>query len=153
MWLLLWGVVLLVITFVYMLVCVDANKGGVLAKIKIFVFITLPDLVKKCIVVIFGERVFSYISRLITYVCYSQNPLVQMIYLACACGGFAVYVYYGFPYVPNAYLDSYHKYIGTVLMFCCYYSYYKACRVDPGYITSKTRYMAKNRFKYDKLMF
>ena len=64
---------------------------------------------------------------------------MQIIYLICAVGGFVVYVKYGFCHIPGPYVASYHKYTGTALMFACYYSYYKACKVDPGYITNTTK--------------
>lgn len=63
------------------------------------------------------------------YLCYQANPVVQVIYLVCAVGGYVTYVKYGFCHMPGPYIAEYHKYIGSVLMFACYYSYYKACTV------------------------
>ncbi len=37
-------------------------------------------------------------------------------------------------YCPGPYLANYHKYTGTFVMICCYYSFYLACTVDPGVI-------------------
>ena len=60
---------------------------------------------------------------------------------------------YGFPYIPGPFLAAYHRKVGTALMMCCYYSYYKACRTDPGYITQRTHRDAMRRFKFDKIMY
>ena len=68
-----------------------------------------------------------------------------------------VYVIYGFPQVPNKYLDNYHKYTGTVLAFMCYFSYYKACATDPGYFdknTEKTKMKDYAQvFKFDGVLY
>lgn len=76
-----------------------------------------------------------------------------MVYLVCALGGFAVYVMYGFPQVPGPYIAGWHKVPGTILMLMCYYSYYKACSVDPGRVTKANFKEASTRFKFDNLMF
>jgi len=69
---------------------------------------------------------------------YKPNPLVQIFYLCLACGGYYVYVEAVFlKYCPGPYLAGYHRYTGSVLMFMCYYSFYKACSVDPGFIKDK----------------
>jgi hypothetical protein len=44
-----WGfltVVLVIISFFYLFVCVDGNSGSFLAKIKIFLFKTFPDILR-----------------------------------------------------------------------------------------------------------
>ena len=76
-----------------------------------------------------------------------------MVYLICACGGFAVYVLYGFPLIPGPYIANWHKVPGTILMIMCYYSYYKACTVDPGIVSQLNHAKAIERFKFDNLMF
>lgn len=131
----LWATLLLVITVTYLFVCVDGSKGGILAQIKLFLFNILPELIRQGLRRIFGEWFVLKIDGFSKYLCYSQNPLVQIIYVLAAGGGFSIYVLFGFPHIPGPYLGVYHKYAGSLLMLCCYYSYYQACRVDPGYIT------------------
>ena len=79
------------------------------------------------------------------------------MYFLCAGGGFYVYVTEGFPHVPNPYVDSYHKYIGTVIMTLCYTSYFAACWVNPGKVSKKNEredvQKAIKRYKYDDKMF
>jgi len=83
--------------------------------------------------------VVNGINTLQKYICYRANPAIQIVYLACAVGGFYVYVDRGFPEVPGPYLDNWHKYTGTVLMLICYYCYYKASSVPPGYVTKENQ--------------
>lgn len=75
------------------------------------------------------------------------------MYLLCAVGGFAVYVQFGFCYVPGRYISGYHKTTGTVLMLGCYWSYYKACTVSPGLITKANKAEAMKRFPYDDFVY
>jgi len=63
--------VLVIITCVYLLVCVDANKGGPLANCKILVYTTLPNNLQLVIKAVFGEACLRYVGRTITYLCYS----------------------------------------------------------------------------------
>lgn len=59
-----------------------------------------------------------------------------------------------FLYLPGPYLDEYHKYTGSVLMIICYYSFYRACTDDPGYIKDKEHVRcAKAKFPFDDLMY
>jgi len=40
-------------------------------------------------------------------------------------------------HVPGPYISGYHKISGSILMMACYYSFYRACTVDPGIIKDK----------------
>jgi hypothetical protein len=82
-----------------------------------------------------GDRITDIVIRFVDYVLNKPNPLVQIFYFIVAGGGFAVYVKVAFfKYIPGPYLADWHKTTGSILMFACYFSYYKACSVDPGII-------------------
>ena len=62
----------------------------------------------------------------------------MVVYLIFAGIGFVIYVARGmYLYCPGPYLGSIHKTTGTIIMFICYYSYYRACTDDPGVIKDK----------------
>lgn len=128
-----------------------------MAKGKVFFFRTAPGALKSMGKKICGERFVDGVERFAHWVCWEPNPLVQIIYFICAGGGFFIYVKDGFPHVPNAYLSNTHKYVGTTIMFMCYYSYYLACTTDPGRLTKDTDKKkikaAQKRYKYDDVMF
>lgn len=148
---------LLSIAFFYLFVCVNERATGCLPRVKIFLWQTFPDVLKKFARKTCGERFVKLIERLAIYICHSRNPFVQIIYFVCAFGGFYVYVTQGFPKIPNNRLAAYHKYIGTVLMMLCYSSYFAACWVDPGQIdqdSSKDDVLrAVKRFKNDGVIY
>ena len=97
------------------------------------------------------------IERLIRYVCWEPNPIVQIIYFVCAFGGFYIYVTEAFAKLPNSRASAIHIYIGSFMMILCYASYFAACWVEPGNLTQDSKrediLAAIKRFKYDGVMF
>ena len=66
-----------------------------------------------------------------------------------AVGGFYIYVTKGMMvHCPGPYIAEYHIYISTVIMMFCYYSFYRACRDEPGVIKDK-KYAKRAMKKYD----
>lgn len=139
MFLYLWLWILIIITSLYLFVCVDGNQPGCLATLKRFLFQSLPNILRNWGRRFCGDFFVDTIDTFADYLCYQANPIVQFIYLICAIGGYVTYFTYGFCYMPGPYIDGYHKYTGSALMFVCYWSYYKACTVEPGYITTSTK--------------
>ena len=122
----------------YILICSDKHEAGFLSDIRKFFLETLPTFLRKVLAKVCGERIVKRLEDVYVYVVYKPNPIVQIVYALCAGGGFFIYVKYGFCHLPNAYVGSYHKITGTILMLTCYYTYYKACATDPGYISKST---------------
>lgn len=152
-----WTWLLIFVAGFYLLVCTDKHESGWLSSVRYFFLEKVPESLKKTFIRICGERFANAIEYLFEYMIYRPNPIVQIIYLCCAVGGFYIYVVYGFCHIPNKYVPGYHKYIGTVVMFMCYFSYYKACTVEPGYFCRATdpkllkKYMAA--FKVDGILY
>ena len=149
--------ILLSIAFFYLFVCVNEHGTGCLPKMKIFLWRTLPNAMKDCARRTCGEWFVRLVERLIRYVCNERNPFVQILYFACAFGGFYVYVSRGFPQIPNSRLDNYHKYVGSALMLLAFLSWAAACWVDPGQLDKDTSrddvLHAVKRFKNDGVLF
>lgn len=78
-----------------------------------------------------------------------------MFYLLVAVGGYVVYVTRGMMnYIPGPYLSDIHWYTGSLLMFICYYSFYRACTDDPGIIKDiKQAENVKLKYEYDDVMY
>ena len=147
------GIVLVVVSFFYLLVCIDDRNAGCLSTLKKIMTTHLPNAIRAGGKRICGERAVGLVDRIINYICFEANPIVQLIYFACAFGGFYIYVFYGFKHVPNEYLDSYHKVIGTIIMLACYYCYFMACWVSPGHVLKDTHKEQMRRFKFDNILF
>ena len=149
------GVALVVISVLYILVCIDERQKTILGRTKMFVWYSLPDLIKKGARKVCGNTIVTLIERLINYIINENNPLVQIVYFIIAVGGYYLYVINGFPRVPNDYIGNYHKYIASVIMFLCYWSYVMACITDPGKVPTTRHEHSKvmKRFKLDGALF
>ena len=81
--------------------------------------------------------------------------MVQIFYVLIAVGGFIIVVQVAFvKYIPGPYLANWNKTTGTILMFIGYFTYYKACTVDPGIIKhSKHARDIKSKYAYDDVMY
>ena len=130
--------VLTTIAFLYCFVFVDRDGKGVQAKMKRLLYETIPSSIKGCLRATFGNKAVWCVERSVSYVCYEANPMIQIFYLLLAVGGYYLYVVYGFCHIPNPYVSSIHTYIAWPCMFTCYWSYYKACTTDPGYLRKTT---------------
>ena len=153
-----WGtatVILLVVCFFYLFIFVDPRGSGVLPSTRRFLYETLPSLFRSTVKSICGQRALDGIDRLIKYVCFSKNPLVQIMYVLLAGGGFVVYVIIGFnKYIPtNPYVHNYHRIIGTIIMILCYASFLLASLTSPGQVTKKNLGASKKKFPFDGVVF
>ena len=105
----------------------------------------------------FGDKIVWFLERTVSYVCFEANPAIQVFYLVLAIGGYYLYVVYGFEHIPNSYVSDIHKYIAWPCMMTCYWSYYKACTTDPGYLNKNTPkekvIEALKRYEYDDIMY
>ena len=97
----------------------------------------------------------NHLIAIYRWLFFTRNPAIQLIYLFIAIGGYAIFVIIAFAkYFSGPYVGAYHKITGSILMFLCYYSYYKACTVNPGVITdAAAAKVARRCYPYDGVMF
>lgn len=153
-----WGtaiVLLLTASFFYLFIFVDPRGSGPLAMTRRFLYETLPSVTRRLIYAILGQKALDAVDWLIAYVCYKQNPLVQILYVLLAGGGFVVYVWVGFrKYIPTSpYVGEIHQYVGTAIMMVCYYTFLKASLTDPGTVNKQNLRRALRAFEFDGVMF
>lgn len=145
---------LLIGSFFYLFVCVDPNSGTVLSKMRNFLFKSLPDMLKRTGRKVFGDGCVDRVERMIQYICFSTNPIVQILYLFLAVGGFFIYVQVGFNrFIPGPYISSIHKPIGTAIMILCYISFLLASWTNPGVIKKSNLKQTMQKFPYDGLLY
>eukprot|EP00928_Gymnodinium_smaydae_P066222 TRINITY_DN49261_c0_g1_i1.p1 TRINITY_DN49261_c0_g1~~TRINITY_DN49261_c0_g1_i1.p1 ORF type:complete len:382 (+),score=44.97 TRINITY_DN49261_c0_g1_i1:174-1319(+) len=113
----------------------------------------LPRTLKRVMLRCCGKRAPEYLDRIWTYLCYTCNPLVQLFYLLIVGGGYIVFVYYGYPHLPNKYVGAEHKYAGFLVFLCCISTWWKACRTDPGMVTPENVDNFLEHYKFDEIIF
>ena len=103
---------------------------------------------------VLGNYICDKLYAVYEYIVFKKNPIVLIIYLLLAVGGFFIYVKDGFfKYIPNHYVGGYHKTIGTIIMMICYISFYLACTTDPGIIRKNNHKKAMRKFEFDEVMY
>jgi palmitoyltransferase len=93
------------------------------------------------------------VINIINYILFSKNHLFHFLYLVLAGGGFIIMIIYAFPLIPCLYLGNWVKYIGVILIFMCYYSYYKASFTDAGFVTYENHRRSMSRYEFDYFLF
>ena len=74
-----WGFLIFMLitaSFFYLFIAVDAHGEGILAKTRNFLFTTLPSKLRVNGRRFCGDMVIDLIERIITYVCFSNNPII-----------------------------------------------------------------------------
>merc|ERR1712232_94883 len=76
-----------------------------------------------------------------------------MGYLCVLVGGYACFVYYAYPHLPNRYVSSIHKYTGFGVFCACVGSWWRACSTDPGTVTPSNVEDLIEEFPWDEQIF
>ncbi|TYZ59746.1 hypothetical protein PybrP1_009821 [[Pythium] brassicae (nom. inval.)] len=74
------------------------------------------------------------LRRIVSYVVYERNPLVQLIYVTVMTVTYFLFVTEAHPLIPNVYAAAYHKWIAAALFVTCSALYAFMCSTDPGVI-------------------
>eukprot|EP00929_Paragymnodinium_shiwhaense_P058449 TRINITY_DN29268_c0_g1_i1.p1 TRINITY_DN29268_c0_g1~~TRINITY_DN29268_c0_g1_i1.p1 ORF type:complete len:389 (+),score=97.26 TRINITY_DN29268_c0_g1_i1:169-1335(+) len=130
-----------------------AEGGSLFDRLYQLVCITLPRLLKQVLAKIFGQKAPDALDGCWQYVCYRSNPIVQVFYLLVVIGGYLVFAYYGYPYLPNRLLAAYHKYVGFGIFNLCLFVWWTACRSDPGVVTPENVDELCVVFEWDEQIF
>eukprot|EP01017_Pseudomicrothorax_dubius_P035435 TRINITY_DN4959_c0_g1_i1.p1 TRINITY_DN4959_c0_g1~~TRINITY_DN4959_c0_g1_i1.p1 ORF type:complete len:247 (-),score=39.29 TRINITY_DN4959_c0_g1_i1:468-1208(-) len=140
----------------YLILCVDPNKKGLLPWLHRLLYEKIPAVVKKYGTLLFGRRLMNGVEGAINWVCFRNNPLVQIFYLIVTVGGYIMYLYFGFSvHFPNNHLSNAHIYIALGIFAICIYSFYKTCAIQPGIITKKNEkeYLKRYRDEFDGILY
>mmetsp|Transcript_84179 Transcript_84179/g.272108 ORF Transcript_84179/g.272108 Transcript_84179/m.272108 type:complete len:382 (+) Transcript_84179:113-1258(+) len=112
-----------------------------------------PRLLKKGLTKCCGKRAPAALDAAWDYVCYKNNPIVQLFYLLVVGGGYLTFVAFGYPHIPNPYLHRAHKYIGFVIYLMCVSVWWKACSADPGIVTASNVEDLCEVYEWDEQIF
>jgi palmitoyltransferase ZDHHC4 len=133
---------------------VDPETTGIIGKMRKLVYSSAPRFLRWLGTKIFGKNFNPFVDRVIQYVFYENNPIIQIFYLFIAVGGYSWFVYFVMiPHFPNKRVPFYHLFIGSAVCFFGYFCYYKACTTSPGIITKQNAKELAKKYPYDGVMF
>lgn len=99
-----------------------------------------------------GAAFVDSLDALRVWVVYKPNPLMQLFYLLLIVGGYVVFLIQAFPLIPNVVLPWYHAYTCHAAVAAVLYTFYKACTVSPGVLTSDTL-KKHDHYEYDGFLY
>jgi hypothetical protein len=100
-----------------------------------------------------GRHVHSFLLRSFDYVVNKPNPLLQLFFLTLVLGGFSVFVFYGFPLIPNKRLSELHLLLPFNMLFFVLSSFTIASSKPAGRVTRGNCEKLIELYPHDGFMF
>jgi hypothetical protein len=82
-----------------------------------------------------GPSIFGKCTSAYDYAINERNPIMQYVYLTVLNSSFICWLIFGSPMLPNSMVGYHHKFIAYAGLAACHYSFYIACKKNPGVIT------------------
>lgn len=144
---------LVFVTILFVIMCASPEGDSFLNKLNRVVFIYIPKGTYRMTVNLLGIERTNQLKFYLLYIFTEQSPFFQLIYLALSLGGYTVFLHYGFPFMPNMFVDEYHIYIGSFLYFLALMSFFASCLASPGIIKKSNLKDHLKLFKYDNILY
>lgn len=115
----------------YLILCVDPNNQGILGKLHRLLYKAIPNKVKTAD----GKDSIFYrvLDKVFSYLCLTNHRIIQGFYILVAGGGFILYYFVGLhQHFPNSEVSWHHKWTGSLCAYFAFFTYYCACRQEPG---------------------
>jgi len=140
------------VTAVIVVLCTgDPTSKSCYGKFTKLVHRTIKFLLKglECIV---GETGLNCIGRTFNYIVFEKNPILQLLYLLVVLGCFVVFWTYEIPLMNTTKsLPDWHFYTALVTMAGCLASWFIACQMPAGRITTYNVKLENNRYPNTKV--
>jgi palmitoyltransferase len=133
--------------------CVNPEGSGRLAAVSRFFVFTLPDAVFSVVNRFVGQERLEKIRGCVFYVFEKPNPCFQILYLVLSVGGYFVFYFYGFQFLPNPFVPALHMYVGSFLYFVALTTFVMASLNSPGQVKKDNLEVLLKNFQYDNVMF
>jgi hypothetical protein len=97
--------------------------------------------------------IFRGIGIAVNFFINERHPIIQILYIMLVFGGYGVFLFKGYPLLPNPYFEAYHKINGAILFILCVVTFLMTSFSDPGIITKENVAGYKLIFPYDNFMY
>jgi len=128
---------LVIISLLLFVMCFsDTSNQGIIGSISRLLSNTIPKYFKQFVSGVFGAKTYGSVAGVYDYVVNQRNPILQYAYLIILNGAFITWLVYGQPMLPTYFISEMHSYIGVAGVIICHISFYLACTVPAGRISS-----------------
>ncbi|KAF0689606.1 Aste57867_18963 [Aphanomyces stellatus] len=128
------------------------HRDGVLGAAHRLLLQRLPSALSALILKLGGPNVHESTLNAYDYVVYQPNPLLQIVYLHLVIGGYALFLVFGQPLLPNVYLTEAYGYGLGMAAFLALLSFLQACMYSAGVLTKRTTPQYDN-YAFDHVMY
>lgn len=125
---------LVIAVFGYTFALADVDSSGLNGKISRFLYVYTPEQLYKVLSACLGPTLFKECAKNYDYCINERNPIMQIVYLVVLNSSFICWLIFGAPMLPNSMVGYHHKFIAYAGLIACHYSFYIACKKNPGVI-------------------
>lgn len=140
-------------SIIFVLLCVSPYGTGPISALSRVIFVHIPNYSYLLSTKILGVQGTANAKYYCMYIINEPNPFFQIVYLVLSIGGYIIYFFYGFPFIPNPYVSEFHMYVGSFLYFIALITFICACIVPPGVIDKTNLKNHLAIFAYDNALY
>jgi hypothetical protein len=137
---------------IYLFFFADRKSNGLNGQVSRFLLEQIPAGGAWFVASMCGDAALKACENTYDWVTNQRNPIMQIAYFALINAAFAGWMVTGAPQLPTYFCSTIHKYAGVVAVLLAEYTYYLACTVGPGTITTQN-VACFNHQPYDGLMY
>ncbi|PFH33457.1 DHHC zinc finger domain-containing protein [Besnoitia besnoiti] len=123
------------------------------ARLFRFFFVSAPARLLNTVEALCGLGARRKLEQIFFYVFHTNNPIVQLVYLAVMIGGYTQIVLVGYPWIPNAYVGEIHKFLGFAVFLSCLVTFLFCALKDPGVIDHENAKDHERLYPYDRCIY
>ncbi|CAK4082842.1 unnamed protein product [Aphanomyces euteiches] len=95
--------------YVFLVYGVDPDRDTAMSTVRRLLLEDTPAFLSRLLLRLCGPDVHKSTLDIFDYVLNKPNPLMQIVYLHLVVGGYALFLVFADPLIPNIYLAEYHK--------------------------------------------
>ncbi|CAK4092566.1 unnamed protein product [Aphanomyces euteiches] len=100
--------------YVFLVYGVDPDRDTAMSTVRRLLLEDTPAFLSRLLLRLCGPDVHKSTLDIFDYVLNKPNPLMQIVYLHLVVGGYALFLVFADPLIPNIYLAEYHKKCGAL---------------------------------------
>ncbi|KAH9100139.1 hypothetical protein LEN26_016142 [Aphanomyces euteiches] len=124
--------------YVFLVYGVDPDRDTAMSTVRRLLLEDTPAFLSRLLLRLCGPDVHKSTLDIFDYVLNKPNPLMQIVYLHLVVGGYALFLVFADPLIPNIYLAEYHKYCLPAAVLAAVISFLKASTAPAGKMWSST---------------
>ncbi|KAI9340841.1 DHHC palmitoyltransferase-domain-containing protein [Obelidium mucronatum] len=128
-------------------------RGTFIHQAYILLTEILPQKAYRLLGYVIGPVLMGHLERWTNSLFYKKHPLMQGFYLFLVTGCICLFLIFGWPKAPNAYVTPLDQFFFVAVSAFTYFAFFRACWSDPGIVTIHNAEKVNRLFDHDYLIF